>query len=406
MKKIMTALILFLTAAMMSGCLTADSSIYGQKEVFDYVNSVCDEPYTLVEKELIKENPDNMEYTFKTKERDLYFKANSYLAPMSIDATETPFYTRDISCTYVNEVHAQYEEALDKFLNSHELYSASDRSFKINSFSDIDAVIDIILDADTVYAPEEKYHKTKDFLVQNPLSSIGVIWQDTDAPADSYNPKIRVASIGISGQNTREELYERLANTYAQLYVDGKISVGSDIPQSYLASKHVSMIRTITLDGEEMLYDCQDNPYSTLGLTTDDYKYCWYSDSLNSYMMVIDIGLISENMSFPLINREYVYGQNGLYDTARKENKCMSKWTIGENTWEMQTYFQDNEIMFFKVTKNGTPLELPYVTCDDDHNVQASFCVGVTVEDFCQLFDLTYKIDEEKKVIAFYSYEQ
>ena len=58
----------------------------------------------------------------------------------------------------------------------------------------------------------------------------------------------------------------------------------------------------IELNGEEMLYDSNDNPYGQYGLTTDDYKYCWYSKEQESYMMVMDIGLVCDNMSFPMIN--------------------------------------------------------------------------------------------------------
>lgn len=35
--------------------------------------------------------------------------------------------------------------------------------------------------------------------------------------------------------------------------------------------------------------------------------------------------------------------------------------------------------------------------------MSATFCVGMTAEDFCRLFDLSYEIDEEKGIISFES---
>ena len=40
--------------------------------------------------------------------------------------------------------------------------------------------------------------------------------------------------------------------------------------------------------------------------------------------------------------------------------------------------------------KNGQPLELDLVTVDEDARVGATFCAGVSAEDFCKLFDLRF----------------
>ena len=69
----------------------------------------------------------------------------------------------------------------------------------------------------------------------------------------------------------------------------------------------------------------------------------------------------------------------------------------------MESQFSDNEITEFNVMKNGEPLNLPFVTADEDTEVGARFCVGLKVEDFAGLFDLDYRIDESTKRIDFYS---
>ena len=61
-----------------TGCVGKDGEIYGQREVLEYVDSVCAEPYHLVERELVEEDPDNMEYRFMADNRELSFTADVY----------------------------------------------------------------------------------------------------------------------------------------------------------------------------------------------------------------------------------------------------------------------------------------------------------------------------------------
>lgn len=53
--------------------------------------------------------------------------------------------------------------------------------------------------------------------------------------------------------------------------------------------------------------------------------------------------------------------------------------------------------------RNGETIPLAYKTVDEERNVGATFCVGVTAEDFCKLFDLRYTVDESAGKICFFS---
>ncbi len=393
----------------LTGCLDKDSEIYGQQEVLEYVDTICEEPYHLVGSELVEESPDNMEYSFETDNRELTFQANSYLSPIYIDATQTGFYNREISCNYVNVVHDLYRDELQQVLRADSHYLEEYGWIYLLSFADIDRVIDTIMAADRVYRQELAYN-SEEFLAEYPLSSVHLVWQRSDEEAWEHKTWVNITDVGINGQHDRDELYDRLANVYAQLCVDGEIEKSGDVPEQYLADKHVSLLTTIEVNGEEMLYDDNDNPYGPYGLTTDDYKYCWYSEEQESYMMVMDIGLVSDGMSFPLIIREYVRALGGTYQAAEEESKEGSKeeediyrssWAIGENTWTMEAEFADNVILNLAIEKNGVPLDIPYVTSEEDYQVSATFCVGVTVENFCQLFDLRYTVDENAGVVRF-----
>ena len=140
-----------LTALLLSsftGCTGKDGEIYGQRKVLEYVDSICTEPYHLVDRELIEESPDNMEYRFMTDNRELAFTANSRLVPITIDATQTSFYRREITCDYVNAVRGLYRDDIDAVLQENGQYLEEHGWIYLLSFSDIDQVVDTILTAD------------------------------------------------------------------------------------------------------------------------------------------------------------------------------------------------------------------------------------------------------------------
>lgn len=390
----------FIFVLILSGCIGKDGRVYGQRRVLEYVDSVCTEPYDLEGRELIEENPDNMEYYFRTKNRDLTFTANSYLSPIWIDASQTSFYSREISCDYVETVHSLYEDELDEVFQGSRRYLEEHGWMYLVSFRDIEEIVDTVLEADEIYRQELEYNPPE-FLMKNPLRSVHVVWHRSEEEAEAHETWVNVTDIGITGQHDREELYDRLADTYAGLIVDGKIDTDPDVPQRYLEDKHVSLLDTIELNGREMLYDDNDNPYGQYGLTTDHYKYSWYSEDLGSYMMVMDVGFITDGMSIPLINREYVKALGGSYEASVNRNIYTSTWTIGSDTWTMKAKYDDNEIFWVTAEKNSEPLDISYITVDDDRHVSATFCAGVTVDDFSRLFDLTYEIDEDAGTIAF-----
>lgn len=386
----------------LTACTTKDSEVYGEKEVLKYVDEICEEPYELIEKELTEESPDNMEYRFRTKERELYFEANSYLEPVYIDASQTMFYDRHISCDYINVVRDLYNDELDRVLAGDRHYLAEYGWMYVLSFSDIESVAETVLAGDEVYRQEAAYNSLS-FLKENPLRSIHIVYHRSEVEAQEHETWVNLGDVAITGQNDYEELCDKLAGWYAQSYVDGEIENGSDIPQRYLEDRHKASLPSIELNGAEMLYDSKENPYGPFLLSTDSYKTCWYSDTMESYMLPVDIGLTSDDMSFPLIIREYVLALGGKYDNESEEENCKSSWEIGDNEWEMTAKFRDNEILSLEIKKNGKVLDIPYVTSDEEGEVGASFCVGLTADDFCRLFDLSYEVDEEEGTIKLYT---
>lgn len=403
MRKFTLLPIIILSAVFLTGCLTKDSEIYGWDKVREYVDSVCDEPYELTGRRLIEESPDNMEYSFCSRKRELCFTANSYLSPIYFDACKTSFYNRSISCTYISEVHGLYRDDLDRVLNECDNYLPDRQWMYVTSFSELDQVIDCILEADNVYRPEARYHDSMDFLMKNPLTDIHLIWISGEENPQECKHWVNLTDLSVTGQNSRPELESMLGSVYAQKYVDGEITNGEDIPESCLESLHVSSLDHIYLNGEEMRYDHEYNPYNTYGLSTENFKKCWYSDEYDSYMMILDIGYLSDSMSIPLIIREYAFALGGDYEVHAQGSHYVSRWSVRDDVWEMQTDFADNTISRIQITKNGSPLELHFLTVEEDSHVGATFCAAVTVRDFCRLFNLEWEVREDERAIEFTS---
>ena len=391
-----------LLSAFLTGCTGADGEIYGEQAVRDEVDRICSEPYHLEDKKLIETTPDNMEYTFQTENRDLTFTANSYLTPVYFDATPTGWYTKEISCDYIFAIHEQYEEELDAVAASCETYLPEHGWCYILDYNDISGIVDMVLEADTVWQQELKYNDST-FLRENALTTFHIVWYPSETEAENHEDWVNLTDLAVTGQNNRDDLYEKVADAYAQKVKDGEIPDRGDVPDSKLDERHVSFLPSITLDGKELYYNNDTNPVGNYGLTTEEYKHCWYNEELDTYLIETDIGFVDADMSFPMVNREYVYALGGTYHGSCNNDTYTATWTIDGDTWELVSRYDDSTLKSFGLTKNGTSIPVGIVTTEDDWEVGATFTIGVPVDDFCRFFDLTYTIDEEAGQLRFQS---
>lgn len=390
--------LLLWTAAFLTACTTVDGEVKGKEEVLSYVGEVCpSEKFRLLSTEKIAEKPDNVEYIFETEGRKLLFKANSYLQNIQIDASRTNFYSKKISCSYVEEVHNIYRERIGDCIHEADSYDSTSGELQIFAFSDIKNVSEVLEQAFQIYAEELAYNDKK-FLKEHPVGSVRLVWYPSRQAAAKRADGHQLALVEIDGLRTQSEIYRELADDYAQECVDGNIEDRGDVPEKYLATKHKSMLDKIYVNGKKMKYDLQQSPYSSYPLTNEDYKYSWYSEEENSYMLVCDTGYISDSSSAPLIIAEYVRALGGGYDMDPE--KRIIWWKIGEDEWRLQSEkSQDGGISGLSVKKNGKELDISYVTVQEDYNVRAAFCAGLKVEDFVKLFDLEYEVDEKENAL-------
>ncbi len=139
-----------------------------------------------------------MEYRFRADNRELSFTANSRLVPVTIDATQTGFYRREITCDYVNAVHELYLDDIYEVLQENEGYLKEHGWIYLLSFSDIDRAVDTILAADQIYRRELEYNP-QEFLSSYPAASVHVVWQRSKQEAEEHETWVNLTDIGVTG---------------------------------------------------------------------------------------------------------------------------------------------------------------------------------------------------------------
>ena len=395
MKRAAFCLAAALICLLLCACTGIDGKAPDKKEVLRRVYAVCTEEYELVGVEQTGERPEWFVYTFVTP-RGLTFTADSYLQQVYIDASATNFYTPTVSVNYAEAVRALYSENITDLLAG---VKPSGSEAALLSYDGIGALARCVAQANDVYAQELAWND-EDFLRDHPYGTLAVYWYPDEASRDSREGGVRLCGLPIDGLQTEQALYDAIAAAYAQAYVDGRMPDPGDIPDDLLSRTHVSRLTTITLNGREMTYDTAENPYASYGLTTDDYRFSWYNRDRGSYMLISDIGFVSDSQSYPLVILEYVAALGGEYHVSGKG--FSSDWTIGGVTWTMEAQYDDG-VQGLTVTRDGVPLAVDYITYDDDSTVNAAYCVGIPVEQFAQMFDLSYSIDEENQCLAFFS---
>ncbi len=406
MKKLSLVCLCLSLSALLGGCscTTVDDDAPGMLSVLAYVDDICGEDYKMTAIDEIGERPQEVLYTFKTEERGLVFTAVSTLQPITFDATVTSWYTKDISCDYPEAVHELYRERAAQALAEGIGFDAGEKfgwnGFMATSFADLEKQAEAFCKADRIYGEELEYN-SPEFLQDHPLMYVNFYWAD-DTHLTQDSDRMTLGSYAVDGSWSEEALYAKLSGAYAQAYVDGKISDGSDIPKALLDDYHVSILENIYLNGVPMSYNTVESPYSTFQTSTSDYKFCWYSQEQQSYMLVCDIGCTSDISQAPMIIEEYVKALGGTCSTSKetsiKDTFYMTQWTIGTDTWNLQAGY-DTGVTTFSVEKNGELLDIPFITVDEDRQVGANFCVGLKAEDFVKLFGLEYHVDEDAGAI-------
>ena len=396
-RNVLVCLTALAVSTFLGGCGGPEGPVPSKGDVAKYVKENISEKCEYVSRETVSESPKEIAYTFKSKERDLEFKVYAYRH--NVGMYEMKIYKGKIRTDYEYVVRTSYDSRIQPLFEEF----ISDGDVKIASSDQVDKLAEAFVKANEIYREELQYND-KSFLEEHPYDNIRVVC-DT-APGSTYKT-YGLGYFAINGVEYDEEYYKNaLDNGIAQAIKDGKIS--GEQYQGYedaIEDIHVSQLDHIYLNDEEMLYDNNQNDYGTVGVMTEKYAYSEYNYDENSYMMFVDYGLVADGIGSPaFVIREYTDRLGGSFeiltkDQTTKDQDLECTWTIGDHKYVMTCHYNEMNVTNLKVTCDGEDLHI-----GNNHKPENDFRVTmVTLEDFCKLLDLNYRIDEESGSLYLYS---
>lgn len=399
-KTILAGIATIAASLLLSGCGGPTGKVPGDSEVKKYVKENISEECELVSKELVKESPKEIAYNYKSKKRDLEFRV--YAFRQNVGMYELKIYEPAIRTNYEYCIKQYYandiKAVLDKYKNGD-----SSSYLLLSSIDQLDDMVDALIKVNDIYAQERNYN-SQTYLDQHPYD---IIYVDAVIAPDSKESRRILYQFKVDGRSrSASEIKQDIISAIAQGIKDGVVS-SEAYPglEEATEDKHVSQLDHIYFNDEEMLYDNNQNDYGTVGVMTDRFAYSVYNYDEGSYMMFVDFGLVADKIGSPAyVIREYTDRLGGSFeilttDQTAKDLDLESTWTIGEHKYVMTCHFSELEVTDLKVTCDGEDLHI-----GNNHRPENDFRVTmVTLEDFCKMLDLNYRIDEESGSLYLYS---
>ncbi len=364
-----------------------------KNDVDKFLQENCAEEVEFVGYEHLYRSPQEIKYCFRTRGRNLEFNVYRFIKIDQKNKKSIVFESE-----YANKVRDLYRDDIEALFDKYEFGYA--KGVLITDTKQTDQLIKDLYTANKIYRQELKYN-SMDFLKEHPIGELTVWGCETENTTSDFH---LICSYVIDGQkfDTKTQI-DQLKNTIASDIKDKLLSNTLYTGLSdQMASIHKSKLNHIYLDDKEMLYDINKSDYCYYGLYTENYRYAYFDDNTQKYMMSVDCGLIDDKFgSVPLIIAEYMNKLDGSFEiltTDQDEEKLALKtrWEYNGHQWIMSSKY-DEDLHNVKVSKDGEPLDLDFHKGVDYH------VVSLSAEDFCKLFDFDYKVDEDADSIYFYT---
>lgn len=396
-RKALLLILLVIASFVLGGC-GGKGPVASKGEAEKYVKDLCDEDFELTNKETISEDPHKVVYTFKSKQRDLEFEVTASREPLGGFHFMEEFITvPEMRDNYKQKVYEYYEDRIESVLDTMENERGE---LFVSSTEDIKTIAEALYQANVIYQEERNYN-SQEFMMANPYRGARIYGFRKDGSTFYFS----VVDINGSYENAGK-ISEIIRKDLAQKITDDTMSAetytGLD---EEISSTHVSKLEHIYLNDEELLYDSKEGQYTYYGPDTDRYLYSDYDYDKESYMMQIDCGMEASGGTAYIV-QEYVERLGGNYQIVTTDQEgnvkdLETKWDLNGHTYTMKAHYDNNaEIRLSKIKfyKDGKDMGIEASQCN-----KATFIAVITADDFCKLFDLTYKVDESTRSISFCS---
>lgn len=254
-------------------------------ELTSYLKKTCGEDCTVVSHDDIYGYKRNVIFHVKSDERDIEF---------IVYAKESEDHSYSFQTDYMNAVRDLYADEISALFENFD-YS-SNPGVLLSDSDEIAPLSEAIVEANAVFRRELDYN-SETFLQEHNFGTVTVYGK---TGSGKYDYDKAITKFVIDGSVLDVQQIENKIRTE----LSGKIKDEIIDPQFYsgltdeINSIHKTKLNHIFLNGAEMLYDTKQSSYSNFAHTTDDYCYAFYDANLDSYMMNVDYGYLSDSSSF------------------------------------------------------------------------------------------------------------
>ena len=396
MNKKSLTIIIVLSVLALTGCGSAKGSLYKKsfvlKKVSEYIPS---EKYKLDRIEPVKDADVSTEiYYFKSKERDLVFRAINTRTPAFYEAN---LYCKSINFKYPEDVHALYENDLNNVLTAGS-YDFDHSRFYIRSLSDLSHVANVIVAADDIYKNELNFNTAK-WLEEYPVLRCKVSLKEINS--DGKEVSHDIGGIEINGSWDYKKLYDYLCFRYASCIMKGDFT-DVTVPDSIMNMAHVTSLKHVYINDIEVSKTAyQATKTEGAYNNSESSYYADYCYKLGDYVIPFNTAVVPKECG-PHATEEYLSLLAPGYEVEYKKGEY--RWDYNGFTYKsFATTDEDDYVDTFHIYRDGVDLEIPFIKCGEwTSPVHGVYVVGLTVHDFADIFNLTVEIDEEKESIYFY----
>lgn len=388
------------TFAGLCGC-GAEGRLYGKAEVLSRVaEAIPNDSYELVGVE--KKNdvtPREEVYTFAATDRDLTFRA--------VNTRQKNYfgYNRVVLIDYDDVVRALYREDAEKALADkgldYEFLTYDDVCcIYYSSFGELADIADAIAACNEIYSAEEKYGSAE-WMRENPFADFRL--QFRGAVSDSDNVKRLTARYAADGGRERgsEYILDYLTFCHAQAVNEGRITDAAT-PQEALERGHRGTLDSIYINGINITDACCESAdEGSLKNRARDNCDCNYSYGTQSYMIPLDVGCTDKDYAPRMM--ETIADTLG-FGVEVGSGSGRVAWTYAGCDWEIRAKEKDDHVVSAEFRRNGEAFDVTLLTVDSEYSTAgATYLIGVTADDFADIFCLDYTVDEEGGAIYFTS---
>lgn len=404
-KRISLTIALCIACLGITACTDIDGKLMKESDVLKEVKEqVPSERFKYIKVEHHDDlSPKEDIYYFESKDRDMSFQALSTLAPIGIDASVIG-YRQYLDVGYDDGVHSLYLDQIDSILN--QITKDEKDNYCFTSYTELEKVIQIVAKADAVYSAEKKYN-TEKWMEEHPVKNVRLYYRYKNEEGEDKS--FSMLGINLTGL----ESYEKMHDLYTYQYVKRMMAEGFEdptIPEEAYTMIHPDKLPDIYINQ----YNISETAYidaKSKNLTNNsrdkngnDHYAAYYYYHWDTYVVPLNVGLTDENYA-PKLVEEY-FKVLGI-DYEIKYGKGDVRWNYNGDKWLIEAKMDKNhDNTSCEFYKNGKRQDINYLTHNDVMSpVNATYLIGISVQDFADMFGLEYDINEAEGTLKFYSDE-